>query len=96
MPLLPRFLRRGGSDHATCEELRELFSDLIDDEADEEVARSLRAHLNECKDCAAWLASLETTVQLLNEMPKSPATDKVVRRIREAIAAERSPDTASG
>ena len=66
-----------------CEELRTRGSDLIDGECDEDVARKLNAHLNECPDCKPWFSSLQSTVGLLRNLPKSRPPDSLLEHIRQ-------------
>ena len=67
-----------------CEELRVRGSDLIDEDCDEDTARRLNAHLDECVDCNGWLSSLRSTIGLLQNLPRSRPPDGLIEHIRQA------------
>ncbi len=69
-----------------CEELRARGSDLLDGDCDEETARRLNAHLDECSDCDPWFSSLRSTVGLLQNLPKARPPDGLMEHIRQVTS----------
>ena len=67
-----------------CDQLRALGSDLIDGECDEATVAKLNAHLDECPDCDPWFSSLQSTVGLLRNLPKTLPSDGLLEHIRQA------------
>ena len=67
-------LFRRGSDEVDCGHVRGLSSDYIDNELDPKERDRVRAHLEWCGLCLAFINTLRATVSLLgsSEPPKPP------------------------
>jgi predicted anti-sigma-YlaC factor YlaD len=67
-----------------CADIRELSSDYIDEEMDPENREQVRAHLEWCKLCLAFVNTLKATVGLLSssEPPQPPPALKEHIRTR--------------
>ena len=68
-----------------CSHVRELSSDYIDEELDPEYRERVKAHLEWCKLCRAFINTLRATVGLLSssEPPQPPPSLK--ERIRASL-----------
>ena len=73
---------------AECLELRDLSSDYIDGELDQETDDKVRSHLEWCALCQAFINTLKATVALLgsSDTPEPPAS--LAERIHERLQKE--------
>ena len=77
------------TDHAVYEEQ---ICAMLDGELSEAEEASLRAHLNECEECRAFLAAMEAVHGLAaRDLPEAPAelTKNVMARVRAEAAPEK-------
>ena len=79
------------SDQSVCAEIRESSSDYIEGELTPSYASRIRAHLNSCPPCDAFVRTLRATVGLLRSLPKERAPEGFRGRVRRSL----SPDTRS-
>lgn len=73
-----------------CEHLREMGSDFIDDELDQEAKRKVLAHLEWCPPCNSFINTLLATVGLLRATPKEVPPADFKERVRESIRKARA------
>ena len=85
---LIRIFRRSRID-PECEEVRSLSSDYIDEDLDEARTSRLRAHLEMCGPCTAFVNTLRATVRLLRLTPRRDAPDDLRQRVRDRLDQER-------
>jgi anti-sigma factor RsiW len=77
----------------THEEVRAELSDYLDGELDEAQRSRIAGHLARCSGCAAHLATLRRTVDLLGSLPPRVAPQRLRDRLQDIPAAPsgRSP-----
>ena len=80
-----------------CEKVLEQLSEFLDEDAREELCRTIEEHLNQCRDCQVYVDSVRKTIILYQndkaiEVPMGANT-----RLQEAMAAEygRRPERSS-
>jgi len=61
------------------------LSDYLDHELDPAMCAKLEAHLDGCKPCVGYLASLEETVRRLKRHRTRPVDSKVAAQIRKKL-----------
>jgi anti-sigma factor (TIGR02949 family) len=62
-----------------------VLSDYLDRELDPALCAKLEAHLDGCKPCVGYLASLEETVRRLKRHSTRPADSKAAAQIRKKL-----------
>ncbi|GBC76685.1 hypothetical protein HRbin08_00147 [bacterium HR08] len=72
----------------TCRQLFKRLSEFLDGELSADVCAHIRAHLEECAPCRAFLRTLEATVRLCDQLPAAPLPDEIRRDVRERLRAE--------
>lgn len=80
--------RRVRSSHAPSRRCRKMFavlSEYLDHQLDPAMCAELEAHLNGCKPCVGYLASLEETVRRLKRHRTRPVGPKVAAQIRKKL-----------
>ncbi len=80
------FRRMGGG--ADCREVRDLSSDYIEDELDEESRKRISKHLAWCPPCSAFVNTLRATVNMLRSTPRHDAPEGFPDRVRDAVRNE--------
>ena len=68
-----------------CEHVREMSSDFIDDDLDEEANQMVVAHLEWCPPCTAFINTLRATVGLLRSTPREAPPVDFKERVRDTI-----------
>ena len=69
-----------------CGHVRDLSSDFIDDELDEDERDRMRKHLQWCGLCMAFINTLRATVGLLRSTDTSEPPSALKDRIRSSLA----------
>jgi anti-sigma factor RsiW len=65
----------------THDEIRGQLSEYLADALDEAQTSRIAAHLRQCAACAAYLATLRATVNLLGALPTKTAPESLRRRL---------------
>jgi anti-sigma factor RsiW len=65
----------------THDEIRGQLTEYLADALDETQAARVVAHLRQCASCAAYLATLRATIDLLGALPTKTAPDQLRRRL---------------
>jgi anti-sigma factor RsiW len=68
-----------------CREAAELVSAYLDDALDPALRRAVRAHLEDCPDCAAFRAKLKQTIALLNTLEGGPVEPALRESLLQAF-----------
>ena len=68
-----------------CDEVRAASSDFIDGDLGPDVSAKIRAHLERCGPCAAFVRTLSATVAMLGSTTPSPAPAGFRERVYERI-----------
>ena len=66
-----------------CMEVRQLSSDYIEEELPPAKQSSVRAHLNRCGPCKAFVDTLAATIGTLARLPRMPAPPTIKQSILE-------------
>ena len=83
---IPRHPRRSGEKAGIdCDEVRAASSDFIDGDLGSDVSAKIRAHLEQCEPCAAFVRTLRATVVMLGSTAPSPAPAGFRERVYERI-----------
>jgi len=81
--------------HISCEEVHEHVCENLDEELDSPTCETIRMHINECEECASYLKSLKTTINLYKNYPAPHPSDSTSQHIDEIIRRSRSSDCES-
>ena len=71
-----------------CGEVRELSSDLIDEELNQATEVRVKSHLAKCGPCQAFVNTLRATVGLLRASPRPEAPSDLRQKLRENLRKE--------
>jgi anti-sigma factor RsiW len=71
-----------------CRRIRGLLSDYLDGELDVRLSRAVGCHLEECPGCAAHLASLESSLEQLRDMPRQRPEGTIAFQVLNRIEVE--------
>ena len=77
-------------DDPECVEVRKLSSDYIDDELDEAALEKVNTHLEWCRPCQSFFATLRATIGLLGSSKKQEASASFRERLRERLRSEQA------
>lgn len=72
----------------TCKEIEELLSAYLDKVLDAETEQKVLEHLTGCSRCRAELDSLQTTIEMLNQLPEIEPPSNFREELRKKLAAE--------
>ena len=81
------YSRRGGRAASveiaelTHDEIRGQLTEYLADELDETQSARVAAHLRQCASCAAYLATLRATIDLLGALPTKAAPEPLRKRL---------------
>ena len=75
-------------DDPECKEVRELSSEYIDGELDQDAQEKITSHIGWCVPCNAFVNTLRATVDLLRGMPRRQASSDLRKRIRDNMPKE--------
>jgi anti-sigma factor RsiW len=79
----------------THDDIRGQLSDYLEDALDAGQAARVAAHVRQCADCAAYLATLRATIGLLGAFPTKTASERLRQRLLavpdEVSAVDESP-----
>ena len=80
----------GGKGDLTCTEVRTQASELIDpnEDASASLVEKLQRHLAGCPPCAAFVRTLQATVELVRTMPHQHASDELKEKLRRLSGEE--------
>jgi hypothetical protein len=70
----------------TCKEVFRQMCDTLGADIGSPECAAMRAHVAECPNCTAYLASLKTTVQLYESYPTPKLTLRATRILLKAIS----------
>jgi anti-sigma factor RsiW len=65
----------------THDDIRGQLSDYVEDALDPAQAARVAAHLRQCPACAAYLATLRATIDLLGALPTKTAPERLRQRL---------------
>jgi RNA polymerase sigma-70 factor (ECF subfamily) len=71
-----------------CKALFAQLSNYLDAELDSSLCEELEKHMDGCKPCKAFLASLERTIEQCRTVPKEPLDAQTSASLRRALLAE--------
>ena len=74
--------RRGPPD---CVEVRKLSSEYLEEELKQSRMQQIRAHLEGCGPCKAFVESLASTIGLLARLPRRESSSSLKQTIKERI-----------
>jgi anti-sigma factor RsiW len=74
-----------GARELTCDDIRDLSSDYVDDEISGSVGTRFRRHIDDCTDCNTFVATFRATVMTLRDIPHLAASDDLRARVMECI-----------
>ncbi len=77
--------RRRCSVSRECKQLFSALSDYLDNELDPTRVAAIEKHLDDCKPCVAYLATLEETVRRCKRHCPPAVGAKLTRQVREAV-----------
>ena len=80
--LLNRIFHRGEVD---CNEVRQRSSDYLEEDLPASKLSAIRAHLNKCGPCRAFVDTLATTIGVLSRFPKVSAPPSFKEKVMEQI-----------
>jgi anti-sigma factor RsiW len=66
----------------THDDIRGQLSDYVEGALDSGQAARVAAHVRQCSACAAYLATLRATIDLLGTLPTKPAPERLRQRLR--------------
>ena len=69
-----------------CQDVRELSSDYLEEEITEDQAVKVRRHLDKCKVCTAFIATLKATLELLRSVPRIKAPETLRKRLYDQMS----------
>jgi anti-sigma factor RsiW len=75
----------------THDEIRGQLTEYLADALDETQMARVAAHLRQCRGCAAYLATLRATIDLLGALPTNSAPDQLRRRLLAIPDEESAP-----
>ena len=81
-------LFRGERAHDEHTRVRDLASDYIDGEVDDDTAAKVEDHLERCGLCQSFFNTLKATIGLLRSSERHEAPDSLPDRIREQVRRE--------
>jgi anti-sigma factor RsiW len=68
--------------------VRGQFSDYLDGSLDPSDRRRVEDHLDQCRDCSAYLATLRKSIELLGQLPRKTAPTRakaaILKQVRSA------------
>ena len=70
---------------ASCKALFAQLSNYLDEQLDDSLCESLEQHLDGCEPCKAFLASLESTIRQLRELPADMLNREAAIKIRREL-----------
>ena len=73
------------TDKITCNDVLNHVCENLDEDLQSPTCRSIRSHLNDCAECADYLKSLKTTIELFKKYPLPKPTGAANRKIEEFI-----------
>jgi len=71
-----------------CKEMFAELSSYLDDELDDSLCEELEKHMDGCKPCKAFLASLERSIEQCRTAPNETPDPRVAARLRQELLAE--------
>lgn len=71
-----------------CGHVRGVSSDYIEGELDEEAAAAVKAHLEWCNACRAFISTLRATIRLLGSSRRPGAPASFRERLRQRLGGE--------
>lgn len=69
----------------TCREVVELLSDYLEGTLPADARARVRAHLDTCPDCLAYLAQLQTTIGALGRLREQDVPVRILERLLAAF-----------
>ena len=69
----------------SCKALFAQLSNYLDEQLDDSMCEQLERHLNSCEHCKAFLASLESTIHLLQHVPTDGLSKRFAARARREL-----------
>ena len=72
-----------------CLEVRDLSSDYIDGDLDEDIENRIKAHVGWCGPCNSFINTLKATVDLLRSTPRQDAPGDFRQRLQDRLNEER-------
>ena len=69
------------SRRSDCVEIRKRCSDYLEGDVSEEEQEWVRSHLEECKNCDRFIASLGDTIRMLGELPSKAVSADLKERL---------------
>ena len=82
-----------GRDQFDCEEVRSYSSDYLDDDLPPSIRERFHRHVEGCKRCNPFVATLRATVLTLRDLPRHRASSDLRNRLQECLENERSGQT---
>lgn len=73
---------------ASCKALFAQLSNYLDEQLDDSMCEQLEQHLDGCEACKAFLASLESTIDLLHGTPADRLSRRSAARVRRDLLAQ--------
>ncbi|MBI4298821.1 MAG: zf-HC2 domain-containing protein [Chloroflexi bacterium] len=66
-----------------CQDARKLSSDYLEEAVTEGNAAKIRRHIEMCKACAAFFATLKATLHLIRSLPSRQAPESLRKRFNQ-------------
>ena len=74
--------------HITCQKITALILNYVTGELDPEMALAFKAHLRECPDCIAFLATYQKTIQATRSLRYESLPLEMRTRVRQFLQAK--------
>jgi anti-sigma factor RsiW len=82
---MPRAMSELRAPRLTCQEVVELLSDYVEGTLPPRVRERVRAHLETCPDCIAYLAQLQATIGALGRLREEDVPVRILERLLQAF-----------
>ena len=76
---------------ASCKAMFAELSNYLDEQLDDSMCESLERHIDGCEPCQAFLATLESTIKQLRQLPAEEPRRVVAEKLRRELAAAYPP-----
>ena len=83
--IIGRVRRLFGRGELDCKEIRDLSSEYLDDSLPSSIGNRFRAHIDDCHNCNAFVATLRATVLTLRDLPRHSASPALRERIQRGL-----------